>query len=59
MREIQLGLQQDPKMRACAADFSLFEIGSWDATTGRLTPRDPHHVCDVIELVANQDESPS
>lgn len=58
MREVSTGLQQDEAMQVNAADFALYEIGSFDPITGRLTAQDPYHVCDVRELVANHTEGP-
>lgn len=56
MREISVGIPNDETMRSFAADFALFEIGTFDTTTGRITGQEPYHVVDVIELLAKPEE---
>ncbi len=50
-RQIAVGLSEDPTMRTFAADFSLYEIGTFDPENGRITSQEPHHVCDILELL--------
>ena len=32
------------------ADYSLFEIGSFDDLTGVITPIDPKHLCNGVDI---------
>lgn len=51
-REIQHGLAENNMLRTFAMDYTLYEVGSFDEETGRITPcPDPYHVIDVSELV--------
>lgn len=34
-----------------ASDFALYQIASYDPETMRVTPNDPKHIIDVIEIV--------
>lgn len=61
MREIALGLEKDSPMDAFASDFSLYQIGEFDPTTGRITAADPSRICDISELkeaIPDADTSP-
>lgn len=51
-REVASGLMADKKMTSFAVDFTLYEIGTFDPTTGRIEALEsPHHIIDIIELV--------
>lgn len=58
MREIQNGLEQDKQMKSFAFDFSIYEIGSFDITNGHITSIEPHHVCNVIDLITEEPDGP-
>lgn len=58
MREVAAGLGKDEAMSRFAADFSLWEIGTFNKENGRLTSQEPHHVCDIFELLSNEEEIP-
>jgi len=32
-------------------DFSLWEIGNYDDNTGKITPIEPHHVVNAVQLI--------
>lgn len=57
MREVQSGLMQDSAMANFASDFSLYELGEFSTSTGRLTAQDPYHVCDISELLTEMDNN--
>lgn len=57
MRKLSVGLEEDPMMAKYAADFQLFEVGIWDPVTGILSGQQPHHVCDISELLDGEKPS--
>lgn len=57
MREISAGLTKDNPMTPYAADFSLYEIGTFDIYTMKITPTDPtEHVCEIRDLLDDPTE---
>lgn len=50
IREITTHISKDEIMSAHPVDFSLYNIGTFDTVSGRLTPCDPKHVIDMTEL---------
>lgn len=51
MREVSVGLKNDQTMTQYAVDFSVWEIGTFDITSGRITAQEPYHVCQITDLV--------
>ena len=58
IREIQAGLSEDIPMAKFASDFSIWEIGSFDSSTGHVEGCEPHHLIEVGELVDVKEEPP-
>ena len=52
LRQLTMQLERDENMSAFAVDFALYCVGTFDQATGRLTPRDPEHVVDCVELIS-------
>lgn len=58
MRELSMSLQQNTMMIQYSEDFALFEIGDFDETVGTLEGIQPHHVCDIRELIQDETDAP-
>lgn len=58
MREQEIALKADPKLRDYAADFCLMKVGTWDPQDG-LTAQPAEVVITLDQLVAADAESPS
>lgn len=50
MREVGVGLKNDQMMSDYSHDFSIWEIGTFDITSGRISATEPHHVCQIADL---------
>jgi len=53
IRSLEMELRSEKsRFRQCANDFALFELGSWDALTGKLeVHQQPVHVINAFEVV--------
>ncbi len=57
MREITLGMRNNEMFMAYGEDFDLYEVGSWDSEAGVITGQEPHHVCNIGEIMPKEDEN--
>lgn len=58
MREIQMKLETDEHLKRFAEDFSLYEVGLWEPTTGDNEPvKPPHHIIEVSELLPKDSDA--
>ena len=55
IREITDSFSNDELMRNNPIDFSLYQIGTFDPSSGRITPCDPEHVIDIVEFVPKEE----
>lgn len=40
-----------------ASDFALFQVATFDPESGRVTPMDPKHVIDCLEIVKDVEDN--
>lgn len=57
MREISLGLRKDESMNIFAPDFALWELGTFDAASGKIMAHNPVIVCQVSDLTEKEDDA--
>ncbi len=55
IRDIQSDLATNEKMQAFAEDFAIYELASWEPTTGKTFPHpEAVHVINVSELLPKE-----
>lgn len=54
LREIQANLEKDSNLARFAADFSVWEMGTFEPTKG-IEGQEPHHLIEVSELLEQEE----